>query len=277
MKTLFLSDLDGTLLNSNAELTEFTKKALNKLIDCGANFSVATARTFATVCDMFSGVNLQLPFILMNGVVTYDPVSRSNISVHTIDNSEAEKVLHCYEKHNKHPMLYFIHDEYILIKFTDFDNEHQKAYISQRDDLRRKVFLKCDDYNLSDDDKLIYIVGLDKFESSEPLYNEISQKTSLKSMFYRDNYTDCYFLETFNGEVSKSSGALELKRMLGFDRIIAFGDNLNDIPLFEIADEAYAVSNAHEQLKKIATGVIGSNDEDAVVKFMMERLGVNFE
>ena len=39
--------------------------------------------------------------------------------------------------------------------------------------------------------------------------------------------------------------------------------------LFEIADEAYAVSNADEDLKKIATGVIGDNNEDAVAKWLL--------
>ena len=71
-----------------------------------------------------------------------------------------------------------------------------------------------------------------------------------------------------NSTISKGTAAEEIKRLTGADRIIAFGDNLNDIPLFEAADEAYAVSNAHEKLKEIATGIIGSNDEDAVIKFI---------
>jgi hydroxymethylpyrimidine pyrophosphatase-like HAD family hydrolase len=41
--------------------------------------------------------------------------------------------------------------------------------------------------------------------------------------------------------------------------------------MFRIADEAYAVSNAIDELKQIATGVIGSNEEDAVVKFLKEQ------
>ena len=63
--------------------------------------------------------------------------------------------------------------------------------------------------------------------------------------------------------------------MLVADKIIAFGDNLNDIPLFEIADECYAVSNAEDELKKIATDVIASNDEDAVAVFIDEYLKKN--
>ena len=90
-------------------------------------------------------------------------------------------------------------------------------------------------------------------------------------MFYRDTYSDCYFLEIISSEVSKATGALQVKSLAGVDRIVAFGDNLNDIPLFEIADECYAVSNAEPELKAIATGVIGSNDENAVAEFIYER------
>ena len=74
--------------------------------------------------------------------------------------------------------------------------------------------------------------------------------------------------------VSKASGAMELKHLLGADKIVAFGDNLNDIPLIEAADEGYAVGNAHPLLKEKATGVIGTNDEDAVMRFVLERHGI---
>ena len=71
-----------------------------------------------------------------------------------------------------------------------------------------------------------------------------------------------------NGSISKGTAATEIKKLTGADKIIAFGDNLNDIPLFLVADECYAVSNAHEELKKLATAVIGSNDEDAGAEFI---------
>ena len=90
-------------------------------------------------------------------------------------------------------------------------------------------------------------------------------------MFYKDNYVpDMYYLEIITKSVSKASGALQVKNIVGADRMVAFGDNLNDIPLFEVADECYAVSNAEEKLKQIATDVIGSNDEDSVAEFILK-------
>ncbi len=53
-----------------------------------------------------------------------------------------------------------------------------------------------------------------------------------------------------------------------------FGDGKNDIDMFELEDESYAVQNAHEDLKRIATSIISSNDEDGVAKWLAENLMV---
>ena len=127
-----------------------------------------------------------------------------------------------------------------------------------------------------DGKNLVYIVSLDYYDRIKDVYEAVSKFEDAHCMFYKDNYVpDLYFLEIITKSVSKASGALEVKKMLGADKIVAFGDNLNDIPLFEIADECYAVSNAEDELKKIATDVIASNDEDAVAVFIDEYLKKN--
>jgi len=59
-----------------------------------------------------------------------------------------------------------------------------------------------------------------------------------------------------------------LKKLWNCDRVVSFGDAVNDIPMFEISDECYAVENAVDELKAIATGVIESNEEDGVAKWL---------
>ena len=71
MKTLYVSDLDGTLLNSNSAVSENSKAIINKVIEKGLLFSVATARTPATVMKLLEDVNIQLPMVLMTGALTY--------------------------------------------------------------------------------------------------------------------------------------------------------------------------------------------------------------
>ena len=72
MKNLYITDLDGTLLNSKAELSQRSSDIISDLINDGVMFSVATARTKATVLDMFKDVGLNMPVALMNGVSVFD-------------------------------------------------------------------------------------------------------------------------------------------------------------------------------------------------------------
>ncbi len=275
MKTLYITDLDGTMLNSKGELSPYSFNGVKKLIEGGVLFSVATARTAATVTDMFRGTGLNSPIALMNGVCVYDSAAGRSLISHSIDKNSARRVLEIYAAHNKHPMLYFDKGDFLEIVYTEIDNIHQYEYITDRNARRLKKFVRADGYELDGKDDLLYIVSFDKPAELEDIYSEIKEIEGVVSCFYADNYTDCNFLETMNSSISKGTAASEIKKLTGAERVVAFGDNLNDIPLFEAADEAYAVSNGHEALKKIATGVIGTNDSDAVIRFIMEREGID--
>ena len=89
-------------------------------------------------------------------------------------------------------------------------------------------------------------------------------------MFHLDIYTHVYWLEIMPREASKANAIKQLKKLLDCDRLVVFGDGKNDMDMFQLADEAYAVENAVDELKKIATAVIESNNEDGVAKWLLE-------
>ena len=92
-KMLYVSDLDGTLLNSDALLNKDVPERLNRLIDKGLCFTVATARTYATVNSIVKDVHLTYPMILMNGVMIYDPVNKCCINAEIIERDSVEYIL----------------------------------------------------------------------------------------------------------------------------------------------------------------------------------------
>ena len=71
-------------------------------------------------------------------------------------------------------------------------------------------------------------------------------------------------------EASKSNAIRQLQSMLDCEKLIVFGDGKNDIDMFQMADERYAVANAHDDLKEYATEIILSNDEDGVARWLEE-------
>jgi hydroxymethylpyrimidine pyrophosphatase-like HAD family hydrolase len=59
--------------------------------------------------------------------------------------------------------------------------------------------------------------------------------------------------------------------LLGIERVVCFGDNDNDLSMFEVADESYAPENANEAIKSAATAVIGHHDEEGIARFLRKR------
>ena len=87
-------------------------------------------------------------------------------------------------------------------------------------------------------------------------------------------------LEEGDGEVDPSDatkgGAISsIKKLLGLERVICFGDSDNDLSMFAAADESYAPSNADEHIKSAATAVIGHHDEEGIAHFLRERFALD--
>lgn len=274
MKELYITDLDGTFLNSGGEISERSAKIINELTHNGLLFTVATARTYATVTEMFKDIYLPCPLVLMNGVTIFDPVKNKILKSNSIDEALGEKIISAFRLFSVEPMLYFQNEDVLDIYYGELTNEHQRNYVLHRKNCKAKRFIKSTEPVDISGKSLVYIVSLDYYEKLKPIYDKVSEIKGAHAMFYRDTYTDCYFLEIMSDKVSKASGAAQIKDLLGVDKIIAFGDNLNDIPLFEISDESYAVSNADQKLKEIATGIIGSNDEGAVAEFILNKFNL---
>lgn len=93
-------------------------------------------------------------------------------------------------------------------------------------------------------------------------------KDTFHCVYQTEMYTKEQWLEIMPFHASKANAVRQLKALLGCEKIVAFGDGKNDIDLFELADEAYAVENAHEDLKKYATDIILSNEEDGVAQWL---------
>jgi hydroxymethylpyrimidine pyrophosphatase-like HAD family hydrolase len=78
-------------------------------------------------------------------------------------------------------------------------------------------------------------------------------------------------LDVTSSEATKATGVQRVAEQVGAERIVAFGDGANDLPLFAIADEAYAVAGATDEVKAAATAVL--EGDDSVARFLADRLG----
>lgn len=139
----------------------------------------------------------------------------------------------------------------------------KKFLLSRQGDVRTNVVKSAEDLKVGD---IFYITCIDSSEKLKPLYDKYKDK--FHCVYQKDIYTDEQWLEIMPLAASKANAIKQLQKLLGCDKVVAFGDGRNDIDMFELADESYAVRNADEQLKRYATSVISSNDEDGVAHWL---------
>lgn len=273
MKTLYISDLDGTLLNTKSVLSDFTKETLNSLTKQGMMFSVATARTTATVMKIFSGVNLSLPVILMSGALTYDTINKKYINAKYLNKDLSSKVLAILEQNQLSAFVYTLEDNYLHAFHKKLSSPFTQKFREDRLNSGYKSFHEVDNYNmLSDRITPVLIMVMDDFEKISKANGAIEELKGITTYCYRDIFDKSLgYLEVYAENTSKAQAIEELSSSLAVDRLVVFGDNLNDLPMFHIADEAYAVNNAFPEVKAAATATIGANYEDGVPRFLLEQ------
>ncbi|WP_158289263.1 HAD family hydrolase [Paenibacillus flagellatus] len=273
MTTLFVSDLDGTLLDERQRLSEETIRTVNAWIAEGGSFSVATARSWDSAGRLLEPLDLRLPVVLMNGVFLYDPVERDYIAANLLERELALDVAAGLEQLGLRPFVYTVNGKgEFKIYYKGLFNPSESNYVTDRLNNGDERFRLVESFRLPPDERVMEINAIGTEEELTEAYARLRERPGLQCHFGPDIYTPGYcWLETNHPNATKRDGVLQLKRLLGAERVVCFGDNLNDLPMFEIADEAYAMANAHEAVKQAASGVLASNAEHGVARFLRQR------
>jgi len=264
---LYISDLDGTLLTNTATLSATSKDLLNKAIANNINFTIATARTPATAVNILEGLNITLPIITMNGSAIYDIKNNKYLYYSTIDNELLPPLQALIKEENINAFIYCMKDNHLFVYHNKLTHPYQISFYNERISSSFKTFIEKP---LPPNCEVLYFTIMDYENKVNLLYERIKNIEGLSITKYRDTYNkDIINLEIYHASSSKASAINYLKNYFHFDKLITFGDNLNDIPMFQISDECYSVENATDELKKIATGIIGANTEDSVAHFLL--------
>lgn len=271
MKTLYVTDLDGTLLNSNSSISEYSKNIINGLVEKGMLFTYATARSLTSASVVAKGLSTEIPVIAYNGAFIVEPSNGKILSSNFITEEQKEFLKETFQKHNVSPLVYAYVDGVEKVTWrTAMENEGIQHYLGVRKGDKRFNPLteeEADRLYLGDS---FYYTCIGEKEELLPVYEILKDNEAFNVLFHQEIYRPEYWCEILPKKATKANAIAELKKLWGCDRVVSFGDAVNDIPMFEISDECYAVENAVEGLKKIATGIIGSNEEDGVAKWLME-------
>lgn len=286
-KTLFVSDLDGTLLGADARLSNATVSLLNESIRDGALFTVATARTPATVDILLSDVDMKLPAIVMTGAALWSFDTHRYCYPHFIPHNDLIEALKLFDNFGIYPFIYTLDDESSSILKVYYSNPHpspaDENFIAQRSHLPLKRFIRTPLTSLLPSTSgsfskngvpTILLFASGAKDTLSALHSALSDRISTLSV---SCYNDIYnpgtgLIEVFAPHTSKALALERLRTQLGVESVVVFGDSENDLPMFAIADKSVAVANATPTVLEAADYIIGPNTNDSVAKFIRQSI-----
>lgn len=275
MKTLYVTDLDGTLLNTHERVSEYSKEVINKLVEEGMLFTYATARSSISAAVAAKGLSTKVPIIAFNGAFIINPADGKILLSSFFTEEQKTYFKNIFRENQVSPLVYaYVNGVEKVTWRTVTENDGIRDYLRRRKGDKRMNPLteeRAEELYLGD---TFYYTCIGSREELLPVYEALKDNEEVNCLFHPEIYREEYWCEILPRKATKANAILELKKLWNCDRVVSFGDAVNDIPMFEISDECYAVENAVEELKKVATGIIESNKNDGVAKWLLENAEV---
>ncbi len=267
-KTLYVTDLDGTLLNRRDRVSPFSIRTINGLVEKGMLFTYATARSLVSASKVTEGLSTNIPVIAYNGVFIFQPSSGEILSGEGLTEEERNQVREALEQRGISPLVYsFINGIEKVSWIPRYENDGIRRYLSTRQGDPR--FRPVDGSEALYEGDVFCYTCIGEQEELRLVYETFAGDSRFRCTMQQELYRPEYWCEIMPAKASKANAIRKLKEMCGCTRVVSFGDAVNDLPMFEVSDECYAVENAAEELKAAATGIIGSNEEDGVAEWLI--------
>ena len=272
---LVVFDLDGTLLNRDSVISEYTRETLRLLDKRDIAYTVATGRTLHGARAILEGHAFQLPQAYKNGVMIWHPDSKRISSGATLTPDELDKVVRACLGHGVTPFVFTL----------DEDDESTVYHPPVLSDVERKLVrsISIEEHKrvgaldaLPADATVTHVNSIGDGEAIKAVLRSVNDEPNLVAYSgIALEGQQWRWLDVHHSDASKGGAIETMKRLLGLERVICFGDSDNDLSMFEVADESYAPANANDSIKSAATAVIGHHDEEGIAHFLRERFALD--
>ena len=264
-----IMDVDGTLYNSEKQISEKTKQALTKVQDQGIKLILASGRPTSGLIHLGQELDMHRHnglFVSYNGSMVIDCETMEPLFNQPMSIKDGKAVLEHMKKFNVYPMI--DKEEYMYVNnvFAPFQFKGSPFNVIEYES-RGGGFLLCEKEDLADfldyETNKILIAGEPPY--LQEVYQEMMEpfKDTLSCMF-----TGPFYFEFTAKGIDKAKALDSVLKPMGYnqDELIGFGDGMNDLSMLNYCGTAIAMANAVDEVKSAATYITTSNDEDGIAK-----------
>ena len=283
MSKIYISDLDGTLLNNEPKLSDFSRKKLTQILEAGVDFTVASARNIASIQQILGDLPLKLPVIEINGAYISNYQSGEHYITHQIERDICGAICELCDVHNCMPFITANDNRVDKIYYEGICNDGMKWFLGDKTEGHSKHAKQIETLEHILDERIVCFTIIGSYEQMKDLYRNIDEKfgDELDSFFFANPYSpEWHWLTIHDKKARKDKAVLEMLNITKhtIDELVVFGDNDNDvrmISLNKMGAASVAVGNAIEAVKLNANEIIGTNEQDSVVRYICENENIS--
>ena len=264
MYKLVAVDLDGTLLNSYGEVTEYTKEVIKKVQQKGLKFIIASGRPMDSIKSISKDIEADKYFIAGNGAIIYDTQKQEVIYEKYIPKQKVLEIAKICEENN---IFYNIYTEknvitqYLKYNVLYYFKENLKKEPDKKtnimvvdnmyDFIKNSEEMKCIKITICDESKIIFNSIIKKLKNIKDIevLDVLHMSRKLIKQGTEDVAIEYFFTEITSSEVDKINAIKNLIKILNIDikDVIAIGDNINDKKMIEEAGLGICMGQASEK------------------------------
>ena len=257
-------DLDGTLLDDQHQISDNNKKVIQELKDNKIEVILNTGRQFADVIKVDGVKELELPIFCLNGSMMYDPAGK--LLYETEISMELYKPLLAELQQLNVGVLVYTNQGGFPCTLPGLRGksweEIQQLFINQDYDMIPELV----DVKIY---KLIAVVDETELEKIDSVKKHLKQYDSIS---FSSSFPNNCEITSNEAQKGKAIRRYENMKKVIFDEIYSFGDGGNDVTQFEVSTRSFAMENAPDEIKRRASDVTKSNNEDGVAYAIKEIL-----
>jgi len=276
---LFVSDLDGTLLETDATLSNRSRELLNRAVEEGANFTIATARSVTSMRPLVGELDLRHPIIEINGAYLSEFATGRHLQVCAIDTPMVRRIYDILCARSTTPVVSTFDGERDWVLYTPHVNEGIQRYLDGRRAARDPRPHEVHDPRQHLGGAVVCLTSIDRQETLAHAERELRDTFGDRLQLHQ--FPDVHhpgwaWLTVHAADATKAQGLRYLMTHLGIEAcdVTVFGDQRNDLSMFALAGHAVAVGNAVETVIEAADEVIGTYEDDAVAQYIARAMGV---
>lgn len=269
MQNIYITDLDHTLLRSDQSISTFTKDIINR-ISANHLFTVATARSFHKVQEFLGDIKPNAPLILLDGTMIITS-EKKIIDLKLVTKDVADAIIFEGSKIGIYPFVIGLEDSGMeeVFWYPKIVNDYQKDVLKNYENDPR-LALKDP---ISAMGRVLKIVYFGTLEILAPLTTHLKTvfQDTLEYKLSPEKYGGGWFLTILHLQGDKSHAITKILEYIDFSHqnLTVFGDSVNDIEMFKLANTSIAVANALDEVKKEANIILPhTNDEDGVAMYL---------